>query len=117
MICAAIQNDFARSEREAAMAEEEAQAAARNRRECEEAVRKEQSERERREALAHQAAWLSLSSEEQSELAQQARRKYPCLPEPAAPLETVLNNTAVPITKILAAMYARGELSRPSTGC
>jgi hypothetical protein len=117
MICAAIQNDFARSEREAAMAEEEAQAAARNRRECEEAVRKEQSERERREALSHQAAWLSLSTEEQSELAQQARRKYPCLPEPTAPLETVLNNTAVPITKILAAMYARGELSRPSAGC
>lgn len=117
MICAALENDFARSEREAEIAEEEAQAAARNRRECEEVVRKEQSERERREALAHQAAWLSLSTEEQSELAQQARRKYPCLPEPTAPLETVLNNTAVPITKILAAMYARGELSRPSAGC
>jgi len=117
MICAALENDFARSEREAEMAEEEAQATARNRRECEEAVRKEQSERERREALAHQAAWLSLSTEEQSELAQQARRKYPCLPEPTVPLETVLNNTAVPITKILAAMYARGELSRPSVGC
>ena len=117
MICAALENDFARSEREAEIAEEEAQATARNRRECEEAVRKEQSERERREALAHQAAWLSLSTEEQSELAQQARRKYPCLPEPTVPLETVLNNTAVPITKILAAMYARGELSRPSVGC
>jgi hypothetical protein len=117
MICAAIEHDFACTEREAETAVEEAQAAARYRRKCEEATRKELEERERREALAQQAIWLSLSSEERTELAQQARKKYPCLPEPTAPLETVLNNTAVPITKILAAMYAKGELSRPSTGC
>lgn len=117
MICAAIEHDFARTEREAETAEEEAQAAARYRRKSEEATRKELEEREHREALAQQAIWLSLSSEERTELAQQARKKYPCLPEPTTPLETVLNNTAVPITKILAAMYARGELSRPSAGC
>jgi len=115
MICAALEHDFACSEREAINATEEIQIAARNRRESEEATRKEQEERERREALTQQAIWLSLSPEEKTDLAQQAQKKYPYLPEPTAPLETELNNTAVPITKILAAMYASGELSRPST--
>lgn len=116
MICAAIEHDFACAEREATKAEEEGRAAARLRRESAETVRREQVERERREALAQQANWLSLPSEERVELARQAREKFPCLPEPAAPLETVLDNPAVPITKILAAMFARGEISPPVEG-
>lgn len=116
MICAAIEHDFACAEREATRTEEEAQAAARLRRESVEATRREQQERERREALAQQANWLSLPAEERVELARQAREKFPCLPEPAAPLETVLDNPAVPVTKILAAMFARGEISPPVEG-
>ena len=113
MICAAIEHDFARAEREATKTEEEVQAATRLRRESIEVEKREQLERERREALAQQANWLSLSPEERVELARQALEKFPCLPEPAAPLETVLDNPAVPITKVLAAMFARGEISRP----
>jgi predicted phage replisome organizer len=116
MICSAIELDFARAEREATRVEAKAQAAASARRENAEAVRREQEERERREALAHQATWLSLPAHERVGLARQARKKFPCLPEPAAPLETVLDDPAVPITKILAAMYARGKLFLPVEG-
>lgn len=114
MICAAIMQDFAYQDREAAVAEKEAQTAARVRRDSDMTARKEQEERERREALSQQAAWLSLTPAERSELARQARDKLPCLPEPAAPIETVLNNTVAPISKILAAMYANGELVLPA---
>jgi predicted phage replisome organizer len=113
MICAALEHDFASSEREAVNAAAETQTAARIRRVSVESARKEQEERERREALTQQAIWLSLSAEDRTVLAQQAQKKYPCLPEPTSPLETVLDDPAVPITKILAAMYARGELSIP----
>lgn len=116
MICAAIEHDFAQAEREATRAEEEAQATARASRESAETVRREQVERERREALAQQATWLSLPHEERVELARQAREKFPCLPKPAAPLETVLDDPAVPVTKILAAMFAQGEITPPAEG-
>lgn len=114
MICSAIENDFASAKREKARADEEVQAAAHVRRENAEAAKREQEERERREALAQQADWLSLSPEDQAELARQARDKFPYLPVPTAPLETVLDNTDVPITKILAAMFTKGELFLPS---
>ena len=116
MICAAIKDDFACAERDEERVEDEARLAARVRQETAEAAKREREERERKEALAHQAAWLALPPEDQAELARQAFDKFPCLPDSTEPMETVLNNTAVPITKILAAMFANGDLSLPSGG-
>lgn len=113
MICAAVMQDFACQDREVAVAEQEAQAAARIRREKNMLSRKEQEERECREALAQQAAWLALTQEERSELAYQARKKLPCLPEPVDQIETGLDNMVAPVSKIFAAMYANGELVLP----
>lgn len=115
MICAAIKGDFACAARDEARAEDDARATARVRQENAEATRKELEEREQRESLAQQAIWLSLPPEDQTELARQAREKFTCLPEPASPLESVLNDTTVPIIKILAAMYANGELVLPAS--
>lgn len=116
MICSAIKDDFACAERAEERVEDEARLAARVRQETAEAAKREREERERKEALAHQAAWLALPPEDQAELARQAFDKFPCLPDSTQPLETVLDNTAVPITKILAAMFANGDLSLPSGG-
>lgn len=113
MICAAIENDFASAKRDESQAVEEARVTASVRRESAEAAKREQEERDRKKALAQQAVWLSLSPDAQAELARQALDKLPCLPESTVPLETVLNNPAIPITKILAAMFANGDIVLP----
>jgi predicted phage replisome organizer len=114
LISAAVKHDYARAEREAEKAKKEAAATARVQRERAESAKKEQEERERREALAHQAKWLSLPVSDRAELARQARESNPCQPGGGAPLETVLDDPSVPITKALASMYGKGELSLPS---
>jgi len=112
MICAAIENDYACTNREEARSEEETRAAARARRENAEAAKREEEERDRKEMLAQQAVWLSLSLEDKTELARQAQDKLACLPiSTTGPLESELANTDAPITKILAAMFSNGELS------
>jgi hypothetical protein len=114
MICAAIMQDFAGQDREAAVAEEKVQTASRYRREKDLIAKKELEEREHREAQSQQAVWLSLAPEEQSELARQARDKFTCLPKSMFPLETDHIDADAIITKIIAAMYADGELVLPA---
>lgn len=100
LICAAIEHDFARWVRETAGVKEHDLAVARAQRISDEAKRKEQEEHDRSEFLAQQANWLKLAPNARAELARQAREKFLYLPEPAGPREAVL-----------AAMYARGEIS------
>jgi predicted phage replisome organizer len=114
LICAAVKHDYARVERESEKAKKEAAAAARVQREHAESAKKEQEERERREALAHQAKWLSLPVSERVELARLALERNPWLPGGESALETVLDDTSVPVTKALASMYGKGELSLAS---
>ena len=111
LICAAVKHDYARVERESENSKKEAAAAARVQREHAESAKKEHDERERREALAHQAKWLSLPVSDRAELARQARERNPCLPGEESSLETALDDPAVPVTKALATIYAKGELS------
>ena len=64
--------------------------------------------------MAHQAKWLSLPVSERVELARQARERNPWLPGGESALETVLDDPSVPVTKALASMYGKGELSLAS---
>lgn len=114
LICEAVKHDYAYVEREAEKAKKEAAATARVQRESAASAKKEQEERERREALAHQAKWLLLPVSERVELARQARERNPCLPGGESALETVLDDPSVPVTKALASMYGKGELSLAS---
>lgn len=115
MIYAAIEHDFASAKREIAKAAEKAQLAACVRQEKAEASQREQEEQEHRETQAQQAVWLALKPEDQAILARQAQNKFPFLLDSAETPESVLGNTAVTITKILATMFAKGELSLPSS--
>lgn len=107
MICETVINDFAWAEREAIRENEEARAAADAKREIIEAAMKEQSERDRKEALSYQAAWLALPFQQRVELARLACEKFPFLSELAT---SALDDVTAPFTMILAGKYARGEL-------
>ncbi len=110
MICEAVINDFDRAEREAIRAKEKARVAANAKRESIEAAMREESERDRKEALSHQAAWLALPYQQRVELARRACVRFPYLPEPTKQTSSVLDDVTVPFTKILAGMFARGEI-------